>query len=429
MDSAILNRFCLPCGKVEDTPSPSLPRVRGRRLQLHPRSPWTWGILDFRSIRVLISVVCLYAICSFIFADNVYAQTSPGYDPKVSESSSTPSGSPIWVPPSGLPDKFDWIQLTSGEWLKGDLKVLYNKKLEFDSDELGLLDLDWEDVKQVRGHKLFSVRFEGPITVVGTLKIIDDKVFVKTEEKVLEFDRSRLISIAYGETKEIGYWSAKISFGLNIRKGNSDQTNYSTSAYAKRRTSESRFFIDYLGIFNETEGTETANSQRVSSYYDIFKTKKLFWRPVFGEYFRDPFTNIENRVTVGTGMGYHIIDTTKTEWYITPGIAYQYTQNVSVESGQNTDNSTAALVVGTVFDTELTKHIDFNASYTFNIVNKESGTYTHHVTAALEIELTSRLDLDLSFVWDRIQNPKPEENGTVPDRDDFYLFFGIGFEL
>jgi hypothetical protein len=51
------------------------------------------------------------------------------------------------------------------------------------------------------------------------------------------------------------------------------------------------------------------------------------------------------------------------------------------------------------------------------------------VTAALEIELTSRLDLDLSFVWDRIQNPKPEENGTVPDRDDFYLFFGIGFEL
>lgn len=84
-----------------------------------------------------------------------------------------------------------------------------------------------------------------------------------------------------------------------------------SNAYTKRRTSKSRFFIDYLGIFNETEGTETSNSQRVKSYYDILKTKKLFWRPVFVEYFRDPFTNIENRVTVGTGMGYNIIDTNK----------------------------------------------------------------------------------------------------------------------
>jgi len=29
-----------------------------------------------------------------------------------------------FVPPPD--DKFDWIQLTSGEWLKGELKALYN---------------------------------------------------------------------------------------------------------------------------------------------------------------------------------------------------------------------------------------------------------------------------------------------------------------
>jgi len=47
---------------------------------------------------------------------------NPKDDPKISESKNTPSGSPIWGPPSALPEKFDWIQLTSGEWLKGDLK-------------------------------------------------------------------------------------------------------------------------------------------------------------------------------------------------------------------------------------------------------------------------------------------------------------------
>ena len=42
----------LPVGKADDTLSPSLPRVRGRRLQLYPRTPWIWGILDFHSIKL-----------------------------------------------------------------------------------------------------------------------------------------------------------------------------------------------------------------------------------------------------------------------------------------------------------------------------------------------------------------------------------------
>ncbi len=32
-----------------------------------------------------------------------------------------------WQPPVPMPDEFDWMQLTSGEWLKGEFKVLYEK--------------------------------------------------------------------------------------------------------------------------------------------------------------------------------------------------------------------------------------------------------------------------------------------------------------
>ena len=48
-----------------------------------------------------------------------------------------------WQPPPPMPDAFDWIQLTSGEWLKGELIALYDGSLEFDSDELDNLTLDW----------------------------------------------------------------------------------------------------------------------------------------------------------------------------------------------------------------------------------------------------------------------------------------------
>jgi hypothetical protein len=170
-------------------------------------------------------MICLCVIWSLFLVKILDAQVNQKIDSNINQSKNTPPGSPSWVPPSAQPGKFDWIQLTSGEWLKGDIKVLYNDKLEFDSDKLDLLELDWEDVKQVRGYQLH------------------------------------------------------------------------------------------------------------------------------------------------------------------------------------------------------------NALYKFNIVNQESGTYTHHARATLEIELTRRLDLDISLVWDRIEDPKPEDDGRVPDQDDFYFFFGIGFEL
>ena len=48
--------------------------------------------------------------------------------------------------------------------------MLYDDEVEFDSDELGLLDIDWADIKQVRGHAEHSLHFEGQEEeVVGPL--------------------------------------------------------------------------------------------------------------------------------------------------------------------------------------------------------------------------------------------------------------------
>ena len=63
------------------------------------------------------------------------------------------------------------------------------------------------------------------------------------------------------------------------------------------------------------------------------------------------------------------------------------------------------------------------------IVNRESGTYLHHFVPAFETELTKWLDLDLSFVWDRIQDPEPNSDGTVPKKDDYYLILSLGVEF
>ena len=111
------------------------------------------------------------------------------------------------------------------------------------------------------------------------------------------------------------------------------------------------------------------------------------------------------------------------------GPAYQKTQFESVQLGDAPSESTPALVVGTYYDTELTKTLDFEGRYSFQILNEESGRFTHHLLVALESELTRWLDFDISFVWDRTKDPQPEADGTVPKQDDFYLIFALGIDF
>ena len=100
----------------------------------------------------------------------------------------------------------------------------------------------------------------------------------------------------------------------------------------------------------------------------------------------------------------------------------------TLEAGSHEDNPGKIIISGHN-DVIIDNKIDLNASYRFNIVNRDSGRYTHHTKTSLEIELTDRLDLDFYFVWDRIQEPKTKSDGSIPDRDDFYFIFCIGFEL
>jgi len=311
----------------------------------------------------------------------------------------------------------------------------YNYSLEFDSDELDLQKFDWEDVKQIRSAGFQSLLIESdddklnPITVIGVLHLVDNRVKLTAGEQSLEFDRNRIISIAKGSTKAADLWSGKIALGINARGGNSDLLDSSLSGNVKRRTPKSRFYIDYLGNYSKAEDVETSNNHRLSSYFDVFKTTKFFWRPIYLEYRQDTFKNIKHEVTAHTAFGYDIVRTPKTEWEISGGIGFIYKKFASVVAGEDQESTSPGLGLGTVFDTEFTSWLDYLFDFSFQIGNEEVGSYLHHLVTTLESDLLYDLDLDLSLVWDRVENPQAASDGTVPSKDDFQLIVSISYEL
>jgi hypothetical protein len=147
------------------------------------------------------------------------------------------------------------------------------------------------------------------------------------------------------------------------------------------------------------------------------------------EWYRDIFQNIDSRSSLGGGAGYQIYDTGRTDWQVTAGVGYQKTRFVEVEPGEPLSRDTPAFTGGTIFDQEWTKSIDFIYEYTFQLTNADSGQYTHHMVMTFETEWTSILDLDLTFVWDRTEKPRPDEEGIVPEQDDFRMVVALGIEF
>ena len=60
------------------------------------------------------------------------------------------------------------------------------------------------------------------------------------------------------------------------------------------------------------------------------------------------------------------------------------------------------------------------------MASEEAGGITHHGTVTLEIDLTRRFDLAISFIWDRTESPQPDSSGIKPKKDDFRLNLSLG---
>jgi hypothetical protein len=49
--------------------------------------------------------------------------------------------------------------------------------------------------------------------------------------------------------------------------------------------------------------------------------------------------------------------------------------------------------------------------------------------AKLEIDIHKNLDLDISYVWDRVAQPKTDADGVTPEKDDFRLMVDFGLDF
>lgn len=345
-----------------------------------------------------------------------------------------------FVPPED--PKFDWVQLPSGEWLKGDVKVMYNYVLEFDSDELGILSLDFDDILQLRTRGPQTVLVErGPRDtelITGSIMMKGDILLLQSAEAGVRIRRREVVSIAGGARRGLDLWSGSLSFGMTARGGNTETRDITSMVNLQRRTAMTRLNVDYLANFSTADNgdpavdNKTAENHRLSGFLDWFLTGRFYWQVVSAEYYRDPFSNIGGQYSASTGLGYDFIRSPRTEWTVNAGAGYQELQFETVQLPDSDSSGSPFFTVGTRLDYEVSGDIDYLFEYSMRVLNRDNGSYTHHLVSTLSFGFIGDLDLDLSVIWDRIEDPQPIDDGatvTQPKQEDYQLVVGLAYDF
>lgn len=151
----------------------------------------------------------------------------------------------MFQPAPLAPDTFDWIQLTSDEWLKGELIALYDGRLEFDSEELENLTFDWDDIRELRTGRVVQVRFKNRTQLTAKIACRrEDRPRARGHRAAVRSSRTRLLR---GNPGNPATGQATSNFGFTLRRGNSDQVEANTVTSARRRTVTTRVVRDYVG--------------------------------------------------------------------------------------------------------------------------------------------------------------------------------------
>lgn len=331
-----------------------------------------------------------------------------------------------YTPPPG---DYSWVQLDSGEWLKGEIIALYDETLIFDSDHFDDIEIDLDDIVSVHGRGLFVVSFRNGRPVYGELNIRGETIVVTSENGHVEIRRQDLVSITQAAERERDRWAGDISIGLNARRGNTEISEIDISTGLRRRTPTSRLILDYIGNTNETDGQKITDSHRINMSVDRFTGGRFYWRPVSVQYYKDELQNIDHQGTVDTGFGYHLADSQRTEWDVNFGAGGNYLESVSVAAGEPNGEWSPVVTLGSDLNIDITDWMEWEFLVNMNFLDEGAGQYQHHIVSTLSNDIFGGIDLDFSIIWDRTEKPQIAEDDTIPEKDDFRMVVSLTYDF
>ena len=201
-------------------------------------------------------------------------------------------------------ERTDVIFLQNGDRITGEIKSLFRGKLEFKTDHMGTVFIEWEDIREIvstTGHAVELTngqRFYGPLTKPENA----DMMVVETGDGPVGLNNLDVIGMYPVEANFWDRLDLSASLGFSWDKGSKvGKYNLGLDAVYRRTESITRANFD-TELTTQEQVDDTARTVLNASHLIFMRNKKF--RVYFGNLEQNDELGIDLRALAGAGYGW-----------------------------------------------------------------------------------------------------------------------------
>ena len=326
----------------------------------------------------------------------------------------------------------DQVTLKNGDRLTGTIvKTDDDKKtLEIKTEFAGDVTVQWDAVTAIVSSQPLNLTLSDGRVIAGTVATTDGKLTVGTKEAgevatehtAIKAIRNDQEQAEYDRLQHPGlrdFWSGLFDLGLSVTEGNSAATALTIAGKAARVVPKNKFSLYYTQVYSKDSKQDpaitTANAIHAGIRYEHNLNAKVY---IFGftDFDSDQLQNLDLRNVLGGGLGYHLINTKKTQFDVFGGASFNQEYFSSYVTGNpapppaeilvpSDSRHSAEVLVGESLSAKLGPRTTFTEQFTFFPNLSSTGDYRINFDATATTKLKNWLGWQVTFSDRYISNP------------------------
>jgi hypothetical protein len=316
--------------------------------------------------------------------------------------------------------KTDSITLYNGDRITGEIKHLYGGLLQYGTDSMGTIKVEWQEISRVESRFHYEVRTSAGERLFGTIGPGErpGQLRIAHDEGTRDLEWLQVVELRPVEDKLIDRLDVYLSAGYSYTKA-SDVGEITFNAQVSYEDERTRTALDGRTMLTQTN-EQTTHSNR----YDIsrwrWRDRAQVFRSVGATYEDNDELNLDHRISVGAGLGRYFIDTHRSRLLGLAGL--QVITEKTTQDGESQDVElfgTGDYALWQFNTPELNLNLKFNLYPSLTDV----GRVRTDTNLILKWEIVEDLFWDIN-AWATTDN-QAESNREV----DYGISTGVGWEL
>lgn len=319
----------------------------------------------------------------------------------------------------------DVVILRSGNPVVGEVKSLRRGSLSFDTDEMDVVSIDWDDIALLTSSQFFEVELVSGVEYFGSLASADTAQLVvvgATRSDTIPFPE--VVSIRPFDSGFFSRTNGFIDVGSNIARANSLKSilingrfNYRGPKWGFELTGES--YWQRQESVGSTGDTTTQTTSRNSATLGVNRFLGARWAATgSGQAEQNQELQLDLRLLGVLGGAYQIVRNQGIELYTSAGGVV----NQELYTGEE-KSTTAEVLLGAGFDAFDVGDVDIYTSLTTYTNPTDGGRFRLNFDGRIAWEIFSDFTIGLN-ITERYDSRPPSANAT---KRDFQYALAIGW--